>query len=121
MRLCSLRTVVSILCSGVSLAIEPLNCFEGIAFSGNCGKVTNLELLDAIEKDPDLKKNMEIQKAVSELRVLLRYCSLFGANNHIVLDRSLLPWFDYYSGIVFDVIFKGFAGRRFLNSSTANL
>lgn len=63
----------------------------------------NIELLDKLMGFEELERNSRFKQGVEELKVLLRYCCLFGINS-IRFDPSLARGLDYYTGAIYEAV-----------------
>uniref|UniRef100_A0A7E4VLT9 histidine--tRNA ligase n=1 Tax=Panagrellus redivivus TaxID=6233 RepID=A0A7E4VLT9_PANRE len=69
----------------------------------------NLGLLEKFLEDPEASQNASIVTAVKEIKVLLEYVELFGANQNVVFEPSLARGLDYYTGAIYEVVIKEFS------------
>lgn len=62
------------------------------------------ELLEKIEKDEKLSKNQWAKEAFEDMKLLFRYCELYGVLDKVLFDLSLARGLDYYTGIIYEAI-----------------
>eukprot|EP00116_Pleurobrachia_bachei_P019370 sb/3479632/ len=63
------------------------------------------ELLDELEQS-DLGQNNTAKEGLSDIRLLLEYCELFGCLEHVSFDLSLARGLDYYTGSIFEAVLE---------------
>lgn len=62
-----------------------------------------LDLVEELENS-DLSQNKNIASGLSDVRLLLEYCELYGCLDHVSFDLSLARGLDYYTGPIFEAI-----------------
>lgn len=71
------------------------------------------ELIDKLLQDEHLNKYPSSRKGLEDLQLLLKYCSLLGVQNNVIFDLSLARGLDYYTGVIFEAVFKGSTAEMF--------
>uniref|UniRef100_A0A183U1X1 histidine--tRNA ligase n=1 Tax=Toxocara canis TaxID=6265 RepID=A0A183U1X1_TOXCA len=75
--------------------------------------LSNAQLLDCFEKDSETGVHTSVKKAIADMRLLLDYCVLYDVEKRVVFDPALARGLDYYTGIIFETVVKGYtAGSR---------
>ena len=96
---------------------------EGLAFGSDELRQIALEIFDlrgqsdqVLERVSNFPLDMAGKKSVEHLKLLLNnhLAKIYPAGLPIVLDLSLLQSFDYYTGIVFQIVKAGNSGLRLL-------
>ncbi|XP_055544297.1 histidine--tRNA ligase isoform X2 [Wyeomyia smithii] len=64
------------------------------------------ELVDKLAEDENLKKIKPALEGISDMRLLLQYCEIFGLKDQIVFDLSLARGLDYYTGVIYEAVLK---------------
>jgi len=54
-----------------------------------------------------LSESKIAKKGLEELRLLLRYCELYGCLDVVSFDLSLARGLDYYTGVIFEAVLQG--------------
>ena len=72
-----------------------------VCFSGGT------ELIDALASDEKLSQNKDAMAGLEDMRLLLRYCALYGISDRVVFDLSLARGLDYYTGVIYEAILTG--------------
>uniref|UniRef100_A0A0N5AEM4 histidine--tRNA ligase n=1 Tax=Syphacia muris TaxID=451379 RepID=A0A0N5AEM4_9BILA len=73
-------------------------------YESNPEASSGYQMLELLENNSTLSVTNNVKLAVGELKLLLQYCKLLGVDQHIYIDPTLIPWFTYYSGIIFNVV-----------------
>ncbi|CAA9957957.1 hypothetical protein PTNB73_00120 [Pyrenophora teres f. teres] len=60
--------------------------------------------LSALMSDPLLSANLDIQKGMGEMELLMQYLKAYGVADHIQFDLSLARGLDYYTGVIYEVV-----------------
>ncbi len=114
-----------------SLRTEIRNCIvaldrlklEGLCFGSDELKQMALEIFDlrgginqVLERVGNFPLDIAGKKSIENLKLLLNnhLSKIYPAGLPIVLDLSLLQSFDYYTGIVFQIVYRGDSGLRLL-------
>uniref|UniRef100_A0A5K3FMQ9 histidine--tRNA ligase n=1 Tax=Mesocestoides corti TaxID=53468 RepID=A0A5K3FMQ9_MESCO len=66
------------------------------------------EVLDKLAADPRLANVVAIQETLKEMQTLLSYCQALGIMDRLKLDMSLARGLDYYTGVIYEAVLKGF-------------
>lgn len=66
-----------------------------------------LELVDKLMNDEKLKKVPAAVEGLEGMKLLLKYCAIFGVNEDVVFDLSLARGLDYYTGVIYEAVLKG--------------
>lgn len=66
-----------------------------------------IELVDKLLEDEKLKNVPSAVQGLEEMRLLLKYCNIFGVGNQISFDLSLARGLDYYTGVIYEAVLKG--------------
>lgn len=66
-------------------------------------KKGQFDLIEELEKS-DLGSNKCAAAGLSDMRLLLEYCELFGCLDHVSFDLSLARGLDYYTGTIFEAV-----------------
>merc|ERR1719232_275678 len=66
-------------------------------------KKGQFDLIEELEKS-DLGGNKSAAAGLSDMRLLLEYCQLFGCLDHVSFDLSLARGLDYYTGTIYEAI-----------------
>lgn len=85
------------------VAVDNILSTAGTAISKKLKEVINLKGLDALAKAKKLSPNKQSDKALDELMRLADLISKQGYEQYVTYDFSLVPDFDYYTGLVFEV------------------
>lgn len=64
------------------------------------------DIMDKLLNDKHLAKSQSAINGLTSLKLLCEYCELFGLSNKITIDLSLARGLDYYTGIIFEAVFK---------------
>ncbi|XP_070197733.1 histidine--tRNA ligase-like isoform X2 [Littorina saxatilis] len=66
-----------------------------------------LEVVDQLLKDEGLQKQKNAVEALEDMKMLLKYCELFGVADKVLFDMSLARGLDYYTGVIYEGVLKG--------------
>lgn len=69
--------------------------------------VGGVELIDTLAKDEKLSKNKAAMQGLEDMRLLLRYCDLYGISDRVLFDLSLARGLDYYTGVIYEAVLTG--------------
>jgi histidyl-tRNA synthetase len=75
--------------------------WEFVQFSGGS------ELVERLLEDPKLKAVKAAVEGLEGMRLLLKYCQLFGVSDKVLFDLSLARGLDYYTGVIYEAVLKG--------------
>lgn len=65
------------------------------------------DLIEKLLADPVLTKVKSAVQGIEDMKLLLKYCQLFGVYDKILFDISLARGLDYYTGVIYEAILKG--------------
>lgn len=65
------------------------------------------ELVDQLCKDERLSKSKAALTGLEAMRLLMRYCELYGVQDKVLFDLSLARGLDYYTGVIYEAVLKG--------------
>ncbi|XP_070492801.1 histidine--tRNA ligase, cytoplasmic isoform X2 [Chironomus tepperi] len=65
------------------------------------------DLVEKLLKDEKLKKVKSAVQGLEEMKLLLKYCSIFGIKNQVRFDLSLARGLDYYTGVIYEAVLLG--------------
>lgn len=65
------------------------------------------ELLDRLQADARLAASADAMAAVEDMRLLFKYCDIFGVLDRVVFDLSLARGLDYYTGVIYEAVLTG--------------
>ncbi|UYV64263.1 HARS [Cordylochernes scorpioides] len=68
------------------------------------------ELVSALLQDPRLTLCKVVQQGLSDMKLFLHYCDLYGISNRVSFDLSLARGLDYYTGIIYEAVLTGAEG-----------
>lgn len=68
------------------------------------GKV---ELVDKLLEDEKLKKVKSAVEGLEAMKLILKYCDIYGTLDRVVFDLSLARGLDYYTGIIYEAVLLG--------------
>lgn len=67
-----------------------------------------IELTTRLLEDAKLKAVPSAVKGLEEMKLLLKYCEIFGLTGDVVsFDLSLARGLDYYTGVIYEAVLKG--------------
>ncbi|CAH8498641.1 unnamed protein product [Schistosoma turkestanicum] len=70
--------------------------------------VGGMDLVERLELDEHLNNQLSAKTALQEMRLLLNYCKALGIQERISFDLSLARGLDYYTGVIYEAVLKGF-------------
>lgn len=62
------------------------------------------ELVDKLLNDEKLKKVAAAVEGLEGMKLLLKYCAMFGVSGNVVFDLSLARGLDYYTGVIYEAV-----------------
>lgn len=65
------------------------------------------ELIEKLLADERLKVIPSVVSALDSMKVLLKYCGIFGLEDKINFDLGLARGLDYYTGSIIETVLKG--------------
>jgi len=65
-----------------------------------------LDLVDQL-LESDLGKNKTAKQGLEDMKLLLRYCSLYNCGSSVSFDLSLARGLDYYTGVIYEAVLVG--------------
>ncbi|KAH8419792.1 hypothetical protein KR009_002665 [Drosophila setifemur] len=65
------------------------------------------DLVEQLLADEKLKAVPNAVKGLEGMRLLLKYCSIFGLDKRVSFDLSLARGLDYYTGVIYEGVLKG--------------
>ncbi|XP_041462823.1 histidine--tRNA ligase, cytoplasmic-like [Lytechinus variegatus] len=65
------------------------------------------ELVDKLLNESALKDNKSAKQGLEAMRLLLKYCEIFGVLDKVSFDMSLARGLDYYTGVIYEAVLKG--------------
>lgn len=65
-----------------------------------------VELVDKLLNDEKLKKIPAAVEGLEGMKLLLKYCTIFGVTGKVVFDLSLARGLDYYTGVIYEAVLK---------------
>lgn len=66
-----------------------------------------VELVDKLLTDEKLKNVKSAVQGLEEMKLLLKYCGIFGVMHQVSFDLSLARGLDYYTGVIYEAVLKG--------------
>lgn len=66
------------------------------------------ELIDKLLAAEKLKEMPSVVNALDSMKILFKYCQIFGLEDKIKFDLSLVRGLDYYTGPIIEAVYKGF-------------
>lgn len=66
-----------------------------------------LELIEKLLTDEKLKEIPSVVSALDCMKILFKYCRIFGLEDKIKFDLSLARGLDYYTGSIIEAVLKG--------------
>ena len=64
------------------------------------------ELVDKLLQDEKLKNVKSAVEGLEGMKLLLKYCGLFGVESKVLFDLSLARGLDYYTGVIYEAVMK---------------
>ncbi|XP_050416694.1 histidine--tRNA ligase, cytoplasmic isoform X2 [Patella vulgata] len=68
-----------------------------------------LDLVDKLLQDENLIKESSAKQGLEDMKLLLKYCELFGVLDKVSFDLSLARGLDYYTGVIYEAVLLGFS------------
>ncbi|XP_063702859.1 histidine--tRNA ligase [Culicoides brevitarsis] len=65
-----------------------------------------IELVEQLLKDSRLANVKSAVEGLEDMRLLIKYCGLFGVDKQILFDLSLARGLDYYTGVIYEAVLK---------------
>merc|ERR1719320_1293694 len=65
------------------------------------------EAIDELLTDATLSAQKAAVEGLTELKLLLKYCQLYGIQDKVVFDMSLARGLDYYTGVIYEAVLTG--------------
>lgn len=65
-----------------------------------------VELVDKLLSDEKLKRVPAAVEGLEGMKLLLKYCAIFGVTEKVRFDLSLARGLDYYTGVIFEAVLK---------------
>ncbi|XP_060532286.1 histidine--tRNA ligase, cytoplasmic isoform X2 [Cylas formicarius] len=62
------------------------------------------DLVDKLLRDDKLSKNKSAVEGLEAIKLLLKYCDIFGVSERVLFDLSLARGLDYYTGIIYEAV-----------------
>lgn len=70
-----------------------------------------IDLVEKLLEDENLKKQKLAVEGLEEIKLLLKYCQLYGIADKILFDLSLARGLDYYTGVICEAILHGYSHK----------
>lgn len=70
------------------------------------------ELLGRLQKDEKLSRNDSAKAGLADMDLLFTYLESFSVLDKISFDMSLARGLDYYTGVIYEVVTEGSAGKQ---------
>jgi histidyl-tRNA synthetase len=70
------------------------------------------ELVEKLLNDEKLKKVKSAVEGLEGMKLLLKYCEIFGVANKVSFDLSLARGLDYYTGVIYEAVLKADASAK---------
>ena len=80
-------------------------------------ELTNAEYLEHVLRDSVLSSNAKVAAAVKDLEKLATFLDSFGVSQVVTFDPSLARGLDYYTGVIYEAVIKGFTNTSTGDSS----
>ncbi|KAH8878184.1 Histidine--tRNA ligase, cytoplasmic [Schistosoma japonicum] len=78
-----------------------------------------MDLVERLESDNHLNNQSSAKTALQEMRLLLDYCKALGIQDRISFDLSLARGLDYYTGVIYEAVLKGFTYNPRANTESS--
>ncbi|KAL7029405.1 hypothetical protein ACKWTF_006230 [Chironomus riparius] len=65
------------------------------------------ELVEKLLNDEKLKNVKSAVQGLEDMKLLLKYCNIFGIKNQVRFDLSLARGLDYYTGVIYEAVLLG--------------
>lgn len=72
-------------------------------------------LIEKLLADEKLKEIPSVVSALDSMKILLKYCGIFGLEDKIKFDLSLARGLDYYTGSIIEAVLKGIKFNVFID------
>jgi len=72
----------------------------------------NQDTLEELSKNKDLLAQKSAVEGIEELKLLLKYCDLYGISDRVTFDLSLARGLDYYTGVIFEGCLLAYAHQQ---------
>ena len=66
----------------------------------------SFELVEKLLNDEKLKNIKSAVEGLEGMKLLLKYCEIFGVSDKVVFDLSLARGLDYYTGVIYEAVLK---------------
>ncbi|ESO93792.1 hypothetical protein LOTGIDRAFT_153262 [Lottia gigantea] len=70
-----------------------------------------LELIDKLLQDENLNKQKLAVEGLEDLKLMLKYCDIFGILDKVSFDLSLARGLDYYTGVIYEAVLTGYSHK----------
>ncbi|CAD5116131.1 DgyrCDS5055 [Dimorphilus gyrociliatus] len=65
------------------------------------------DLISKLEADERLMGDKRTVEGLKDMKLLLKYCQLFGMEDRVSFDLSLARGLDYYTGVIYEAVLLG--------------
>ncbi|XP_019869010.2 histidine--tRNA ligase, cytoplasmic isoform X2 [Aethina tumida] len=65
------------------------------------------ELVEKLLADEKLSKNKSAVAGLEAMKLILKYCEIYGTSDKVSFDLSLARGLDYYTGIIYEAVLMG--------------
>lgn len=65
------------------------------------------ELVDKLLQDECLTKSKSAVEGLEAMKLVLKYCEIYGTSDKVLFDLSLARGLDYYTGIIYEAVLLG--------------
>lgn len=65
------------------------------------------DLVEKLLKDEKLTKSKSAVDGLQAIKLILKYCRIYGTDDKISFDLSLARGLDYYTGIIYEAVLLG--------------
>lgn len=62
------------------------------------------DLIEKLLNDPRLSKSKSAIEGLEALKLMLKYCKIYGTHDDVSFDLSLARGLDYYTGIIYEAV-----------------
>ena len=69
------------------------------------------DLIEALLTDEDLRGQKAAMEGLEDIKLLLKYCELYGILDKVSFDLSLARGLDYYTGVIYEAVLQGFSHK----------
>ncbi|XP_029656953.2 histidine--tRNA ligase [Octopus sinensis] len=80
-----------------------------------------MELVDRLNNDSVLMAQKPAAEGVADMKLLLKYCDIYGCLDKVSFDLSLARGLDYYTGLIYEGILKGYTYKSDSGDSTESV